>query len=100
MYINHGSLSVVKGDEKDIYLDFVILGQIMPIANPDPKFDIDNYVCKDNEVIIYSPVITTQLEFMAVLLKKLVTSPFEEILVRGISHMDIIRKKVLYFFHQ
>ena len=25
-------------------------------GNPDPKFDIDNYVCKDNEVIIYCPV--------------------------------------------
>ena len=56
MYINQGSLSVVKGGEKAIYIDFVILGQIMPIANPDPKFDIDNYVCKDNEVIIYCPV--------------------------------------------
>ena len=56
MYINQGSLGVVKGGEKAIYLDFVILGQIMPIANPDPKFDIDNYVCKDNEVIIYCPV--------------------------------------------
>ena len=56
MYINQGSLSVVKGGGKAIYLDFVILGQIMLIANPDPKFDIDNYVCKDNEVIIYCPV--------------------------------------------
>ena len=37
-------------------LNFVILGQIMPIANPDPKFDIDNYVCKDKEFIIYCPV--------------------------------------------
>ena len=56
VYINQGSLSVVKGGEKAIYLDFVILGQIMPIANPDPKFDLDNYVCKFNEVIIYCPV--------------------------------------------
>ena len=56
VYINQGSLSVAKGGEKAMYLDFIILGQIMPIANPDPKFDIDNYVCKDNEVIIYCPV--------------------------------------------
>ena len=56
VYINQGSLSVVKGGEKAIYLDFVILGQIMPIANPDPKLDLDNYVCKDTKVIIYSPV--------------------------------------------
>ena len=39
--------------------------------------------------------ITNQLKFMAVLLKKLVTSPFEEILVRGFYHMDIIRKTEL-----
>ena len=56
VYINQGSLPVVKGGGKAIYLDFAIVGQIMPIANPDPKFDLDNYVCKDNEVIIYFPV--------------------------------------------
>ena len=70
MYVNHGSLSVVKGGEKAIYLDFVILGQIMPIANPDPKFDIDNYVCKDNEVIIYCPVYNKSTEVYGGLTKK------------------------------
>ena len=28
----------------------------MPFANADSKFDIDNYVPQENEVIIYSPV--------------------------------------------
>ena len=70
MYINQGSLSVVKGVEKAIDLDFVILGQIMPIANPDPKFDIDNYVCKDNEVIIYCPVYNKSTEVYGGLTKK------------------------------
>ena len=56
VYINQDSLPVVKGGEKGIYLVFVILGQIMPFANPDSKFDIDNYVPQENEVIIYSPV--------------------------------------------
>ena len=71
VYINQGSLSVVKGGEKAIYLDFVILGQIMPIANPDPKFDIDNYVCKDNEVIIYCPVYNKSTGVYGGLTKKL-----------------------------
>ena len=71
MYINHGSLSVAKGGEKAIYLDFVILGQIMPIANPDPMFDIDNYVCKDNEVIIYCPVYNKSTGVYGGLTKKL-----------------------------
>ena len=70
MYINQGSLSVVKGGGKAIYLDFVILGQIMLIANPDPKFDIDNYVCKDNEVIIYCPVYNKQTGVYGGLTKK------------------------------
>ena len=71
VYIKQGSLSVVKGGEKAIYLDFVILGQIMPIANPDPKFDIDNYVCKDNEVIIYCPVYNKSIGVYGDLTKKL-----------------------------
>ena len=52
VYNNQGSLSVVKVGEKAIYLDFVILGLIMPFANADSKFDIDNYVPQENEVII------------------------------------------------
>ena len=31
-YVNQGSLLLVKGCEKAIYLDFVILGQLMPAA--------------------------------------------------------------------
>ena len=31
-YVNQGSLLLVKGGEKAIYLDFVILGQLMPAA--------------------------------------------------------------------
>ena len=56
VYVNQGLLSVVKGGEKAIYLDYVVLGQIMPTANADPTIDFDTYVCKENEVIIYCPV--------------------------------------------
>ena len=80
VYINQGSLSVVKGGEKGIYLDFAILGQIMPIANPDPKFDIDNYLCKDNEVIIYCPVYNKSTAVYGGLTKK-----FGYITLRGDS---------------
>ena len=71
VYVNQGSLSVVKGGEKSFYLDFVILGQIMPIANSDPKFDLDNYVCKDNEVIIYYPAYNKSTRIYDSLTKKL-----------------------------
>ena len=32
-YINQGTVSLVKGGEKMLYLDLVVLGQIMPVAN-------------------------------------------------------------------
>ena len=56
VYVNQGQLSFVKGGEKAIYLDFIVLGQIMPAANADPSINLDTYVCKDNEVIVYCPV--------------------------------------------
>ena len=35
VYVNQGSISTVKGGHA-IYLELVILGQLMPVANPDP----------------------------------------------------------------
>ena len=32
-YINQGTVSVAKGGEKVLYLDFIVLCQIMPVAN-------------------------------------------------------------------
>ena len=56
VYVNQGQLSILKNGEKAMYLDFVILGQIMPAANTDPSINLDIYECKSNEVIIYCPV--------------------------------------------
>ena len=55
-YVNQGSVSLVKGGEKALYLDFVVLGQLMPAANVNPEIDLDSYVLKENEVIMYCPV--------------------------------------------
>ena len=35
-YINQGTVSVAKGGEKVLYLDFIVLCQIMPVANVNP----------------------------------------------------------------
>ena len=71
VYVNQGQLSIVKGGEKAIYLDFIVLGQIMPAANADPSINLDTYVCKDNEVIVYCPVYNESTGLYGGLTKKL-----------------------------
>ena len=58
-YVNQGTVSQVK-DGEAIYLEYVILGQIMPLANPDPSIDLDNYEFKDNECLLYVPLYNTE----------------------------------------
>ena len=52
-YVNQARVSLVKGREKAIYCDYVILAQIMPLANIDPLINPNTYEPKDNEVVIY-----------------------------------------------
>ena len=54
-YVNQGSVSQVK-DGEAIYLEYVILGQIMAVANPDPSIDLDDYHFKENECLLYVPL--------------------------------------------
>ena len=44
-----------KEQRTDSYLEFVILGQILPFANPDPKINLNNHDFKDNEVLLFVP---------------------------------------------
>ena len=55
-YVNQGQVSLVKGGEQVIYLEFIVCGQIMPIANPDSSINLDTLVFKENDVLIYVPV--------------------------------------------
>ena len=45
-YVNQRSISPIKGKQA-IYLEFIVIGQILPFANPDPKIDLDHYDFKD-----------------------------------------------------
>ena len=45
-YINQGSVSLVMGGEKAMYLEYVVLGQIMPAASIDPAINLDTHVYK------------------------------------------------------
>ena len=61
VYVNQRSISPIKG-EQAIYLEFVILGKILPLANPDPKINLDNHDFKDNEVLLFVPSYNTKTE--------------------------------------
>ena len=54
-YVNQGSISQMK-DGEAIYLEYVVFGQIMPVANPDPSTDLDTYDFKENECLLYVPL--------------------------------------------
>ena len=53
--MNNGSITPVKGGHA-MYLDFVILFQILPVANPPPGLDLDTNKFEKNEVLIYTPL--------------------------------------------
>lgn len=58
VYLNNGSISAAKGGQTAIYLDYVILVQILPVINsPD---SLDNYQDEDNEVLLYVPLYNKQ----------------------------------------
>ena len=54
-YVNQGSVSQVK-DGEAIYLEYVILGQIMAVVNPDSSIDLNDYQFKENECLLYVPL--------------------------------------------
>ena len=70
-YVNQGTVSLVKDGEKAIYLEFVVIGQLMPVANPDPAINLDTHVFKDNEVLFYMPVYHKATRLYCGLTKKL-----------------------------
>ena len=55
VYVNQESISTVKGRHA-IYLQFVILGQLMPVANPDLQIDLENHQFKDHETCLFLPI--------------------------------------------
>ena len=51
--MNQGSVSLVKGRAQTIYLEFLVIGQLMPVANPDPSTNLETHVFQDNEALLY-----------------------------------------------
>ena len=56
VYVNQGSVSLVKGGGQAIYLEFVVIGQLMPVANPDPSINLETHVFQNNEALLYVAV--------------------------------------------
>ena len=58
VYCNQGTISTLKARDYAIYLDYIILGQIIPAFNSPA--DLDNYVLKENKVILHVPLYNTK----------------------------------------
>ena len=71
VYVNQGSVSLVKGGGQAIYLEFVVCGQFMPVANPDPSINLETHVFQDNETLLYVPVYNKVTDLYGGLTKKL-----------------------------
>ena len=57
VYCNQGTISTLKAGDYAIYLDYIILGQIILASNCP---DLNNYTFKVNEVIISVPLYNTE----------------------------------------
>ena len=59
VYVNNGTITPVKGGQA-MYVKFVILAQIMPVANPPPDLNLDTCKFQENEVFIFTPLYNTE----------------------------------------
>ena len=69
-YVNNGSITPVKGGHS-MYLEYVIIGQILPIANLPPNIDFDKHGYKENEVLVFTRLYNTENRLYRGLTKKL-----------------------------
>ena len=70
VYVNNSSITPVK-DGHAMYLDFVILAQVLPVANPPPEINLDPYKFQENEVLICTLLYNTENGLYRGLTKKL-----------------------------
>ena len=58
VHINQASISPLKNNEEAIYVVNVALAQLLPLVNS--PLDIENFVCKENEVKLLCPLYDTE----------------------------------------
>ena len=71
VYVNQGSVLLVKGGVRAIYLQFVVIGQLTPVANPDPSINLETHVFKEDEAVLYVPIYNKVTGMYGGLTKKL-----------------------------
>ena len=64
VYCNQETISTLKTEDYAIYLDYVILEQLI-LGNICP--DLDNYKLKENEVMLCVPLYNTENGYLEVL---------------------------------
>ena len=64
-YVNNGSITPVKGGHS-MYLEYVIIGQILPIANLPPNIDFDKHGYKENEYWFSHDFIIPKIDYIEV----------------------------------
>ena len=69
--MNQGSVSLVKGGGQAIYLQFVVIGQLTPVSNPDPLINLETHVFKEDEALLYVPIYNKATGMYGGLTKKL-----------------------------
>ena len=71
MYVNQGSVSLVKCGGQAIYLEFVVIGKLMPVANPNSSINLETHVFKEDETLLYVPIYNKATRMYGGLTKKL-----------------------------
>ena len=70
VYVNQGSISTIKRGHA-IYLEFLMIAHLLPVANPDPQINLENHQFKDHEALLFVPVYNKSTEIYDGLTKKL-----------------------------
>ena len=93
VYVNQGSVLLAKGGGQAIYLEFVVCGQLMPVANPDPSINLEKNVFQDNEALLYVPIYNKATGLYGGLIKKVSLLHFVEMPMIVSIHMVTLKRK-------
>ena len=97
--MNNSSVTPIKGGHA-IYLEFVIIAQILAVANPPLDLDLDTHQYQENEVLIFTPLYNTENGLYRGLKKSWEILFQEATLMRAFSVMDMTRKNQKFFIAQ